>query len=114
MVRVLVRRYPPLAERQPAKKRVVRPIAFAWPRPDAFQQRHELRPNRVDRRRVRNQQFRRRRRALRERRHIQDEMLDWKYLKGPLALTGHWKFAESHQRRLLQVSEHGFGIHLAP
>ena len=100
MVRVLVRRYAPLAEREPAKQRVNRPIAFARPCPDALHQGHELRPNRVDRRRVINQQLRRSRRALRKRHHVQDEMLDREYLKGPLALAGNREFAESHQCRL--------------
>jgi hypothetical protein len=45
---------------------------------------------------VGNQKLRRCRRALRERHHVQDKMLDWKYLKGPLVLAGNWEFAESH------------------
>lgn len=45
---------------------------------------------------------------------MQDEMLDWEYLKNPVALTRHWKLPESHKGRQTQVSEHPFGIHPAP
>ena len=90
MVGVLIRRDAPFAEREPAKQRVNRPIAFARPCPDALHQGHELRSDSVDRRRVGNQQLRRSRGALRKRHHVQDEMLDWEYLKGPLALACNW------------------------
>src|SRR5437762_8982412 len=100
MVRVLVRRHAPFAKREPTKQRMNRPIAFARPGSDALHQGHELRADILQRRGVWNQQFRRCRRALRERHYVQDEMLEWKYLKGPLALAGKREFAESHQGRI--------------
>src|SRR5258708_1491445 len=103
MVRVLVSRHAPLAERKPAKRGVNRTIAVARSLPDALHQSHELRPNGVDGRRVGNQQLRRSRGAFWEWCQVQDEMLDWEHLKGPLALVGNRELAESHERRQPQV-----------
>lgn len=55
MVRVLVRRHTPLAEREPAEQGMNGSIAFARPGPDSFHQRHELGADRVDGRRVGDQ-----------------------------------------------------------
>ena len=88
MVRVLVGRHAPFAIRQSARQRANRSTPFARSRSDSLQQQQELRPNRIERLGVRDQQLRSSWSALRERHHVDDEMFDWERLKGAVAVAG--------------------------
>src|ERR1044072_4400710 len=52
--------------------------------------------------------------SLRKRKHIEQEMLEWKHLERTFVHRRPLKFAESHLRGQLQVTQHAGAIHAAP
>src|SRR5512132_1632442 len=106
VVGVFIRDHSLFAPRQRTKQRMSRPCALTRARPDSLQQLKQRRALFFKRCRNAGFQLGSRRSSFRKRKYIEDELLEWKYLKRALVCGGYGQISQSHARRQAKMLQH--------